>query len=149
MTWGLWRTKVIASLDLRGDVSAVLITRMERPTATMAGAFPRFAGWGRRSRDCIGMKLSVPRARWYRLAAMPIEFPRPGRCTRSSPAPVERRGPGGGVGEVAGTRRRSGEIRNSHVVEAEVSEETAQPSGPLRGEMSSLPQFADNNWYVN
>ena len=95
------------------------------------------------------MKLSVPRARWYRLAAMPIEFPRPGRCTRSSPAPVERRGPGGGVGEVAGTRRRSGEIRNSHVVEAEVSEETAQPSGPLRGEMSSLPQFADNNWYVN
>ena len=52
-----------------------MITRMERPTATMARAFPRFAGWGRRAGDCIGMKFSVPRARWYRLAATADRVP--------------------------------------------------------------------------
>lgn len=50
MTWSLQSTKVIASLGLSVDVSSVMIMRTERPTATMAGAFPRFAGWGRRSR---------------------------------------------------------------------------------------------------
>ena len=37
--------------------------------------FPRFAGWGRRAGDCIGMKFSVPRARWYRLAATADRVP--------------------------------------------------------------------------
>ncbi len=135
MTWSLQSTKVIASLGLSVDVSSVMIMRTERPTATMAGAFPRFAGWGRRSGDCIGMKLSVPRARWYRLAATADRVPPAGTVyavfARFSRAARTWWGSERGCGH----QRRSGEIRNSHVVEAEESEETVQPSGPLRGEM--------------
>jgi len=81
------------------------------------------------------MKLSVPRARWYRLAATADRVPPAGTTypvfARSSRAARTWWGSGRGCGR----QLRSGEIRNSHVVEAEDSEETVQPSGPLRGEM--------------